>query len=831
MKRVNGDSYKSLVNSIENMSDSFITLDSKWRYKNVNCNAEELLGLKRENLIGKNMFDLFPEGKKGTFYANAETAIKTNKPVKFEIYSSRLNKWLEVRLYPLSNAVSFYFTDISQRKKAEFRQEFISKINSAIALSLDYNEALQNVAKIIVNYLADYCRIVILDEDGKIKEIYVDHNDPKKINLVVKLYEKYKDDDKATYGVNHILRNGKTEIISQIDDKFLKKLKVKLDMVKVLRQIGLKSYMGVPLIVKGKIIGAMTLSSTDPNRRYTKDEMALVEGVASRIALALENMRLFEKVQKERERLEFGQSVGKIGTFEWGMENNKSTWTKGFSALFGNPENADKGSIDKWLYVAHPDDQEMIKQVSEEALRDGEKLNLKFRVIWPDHSIHYLSVKAKIIRNEKGIPVKMIGVATDITHRKTMENNLKFLAEASRVLSSSLDYKVTLNSVAKLAVPDIADWCAVDMIDKDGKIERIAVAHKDLEKVKWAQKLYKDNPPDMNAQQGLPNVLRTGVSELIPLITEELIKKSAKNKKHYELIHSIGFHSVMIVPIIHKKKSIGAITFVTTKESRKQFTQEDLAIAEKLADRAALVIENTMLYQKSQQATKMRETFISIASHELKTPITSLKVYTQVLLQQAQRQGDTNMSRYLSKMDQQVEKMNKLIKDLLDVSRMQLGKLTFRLEYFDIDELAKEVVDAIQLTTKNHFIIISGKGGKVYGDKDRIGQVIINLLINAIKYSPDADKVVVRLSRLGQKVVVNVKDYGIGIEKKNQDKIFQRFYQIDNSPTPTTAGLGIGLYISTEIVKRHGGNLWVESTKGKGSTFSFAIPAKNHLAS
>ena len=134
-----GESHKFLVDSIENMNDSFVVTDSQWKVKYVNRNAEKLLGHKKEYLLGKNMFRLLPEGKKSLLWTYAKKSIKTNKHSKFDIYSSRLSKWLEVRLYPLSDAISFYFTDISMRKKAEFRQEFISRINSTIALSLDYN--------------------------------------------------------------------------------------------------------------------------------------------------------------------------------------------------------------------------------------------------------------------------------------------------------------------------------------------------------------------------------------------------------------------------------------------------------------------------------------------------------------------------------------------------------------------------------------------------------------------------------------------------------------------------------------------------------------------
>jgi len=408
--------------------------------------------------------------------------------------------------------------------------------------------------------------------------------------------------------------------------------------------------------------------------------------------------------------------------------------------------------------------------------------------------------------------------------RQYIEGNLSYLAEASKILSSSLDYQTTLNTIAKLAVPEIADWCAVDILDAKGVLQQVAIVHKDPKKIKWAKELRKHKPRDMNAPTGIPNVLRTGKSEIYPHITDEMLVASAKDKKELKLLRDLEFKSAMIVPVFEQKKPIGGITFVTT-ETRRHYNTADLRMAEELATRASVAIENARLYKGSQDAITIRDEFISVASHELKTPITSVKMFTQVLKKHSEQIGDTKAASHLSKMDKQLNKLTELIYDLLNVSKIQAGKMDFKKEYFDFDKAVKEVVSILQHTSEKHKLIIEGETNqKVYGDEERIGQVVNNLISNAIKYSPKNIKILINLSTDKKNVQVSVRDKGIGMSKQHLNRIFERFYRVYDTNDKTFPGLGIGLYISSEIVKRHNGHLRVESTPGKGSTFSFSIP-------
>ncbi len=227
--------------------------------------------------------------------------------------------------------------------------------------------------------------------------------------------------------------------------------------------------------------------------------------------------------------------------------------------------------------------------------------------------------------------------------------------------------------------------------------------------------------------------------------------------------------------------------------------------------------------QKRQEERK--DEFISMASHELKTPVTSLKGFTHILQTRLKARNDEESLKFLVTINKQLNRLIKLINDLLDISRAQQGKLNYEKELFDLDALVAESVENLQAGISTHHLLLEGStGAQVYGDRDRIGQVLTNLITNAIKYSPAASRVVIHLSKEAGNATVSVQDFGIGIAEKHHRQIFERFYQVTDAEEKTYPGLGIGLYISSEIIKRHRGRICVESQKGAGSTFSFSLP-------
>lgn len=239
---------------------------------------------------------------------------------------------------------------------------------------------------------------------------------------------------------------------------------------------------------------------------------------------------------------------------------------------------------------------------------------------------------------------------------------------------------------------------------------------------------------------------------------------------------------------------------------------------------------NTDIHEQK-MAIVMRDDFVSMASHELKTPLTSLKGFNHVLKRHYIQQDDAEAVSYLEKIEKQVDKLTALITDLLDLSQLQHGELAYRYEVFDLYTLAQEVVENIQGTMPIHRIRLRGQDSVlVSGDRDRIGQVLTNLLNNAIKYSPKAKEVIVHISRNDGEARVAVQDFGIGIDAEYQQHLFERFYRVTDPVAQTYPGLGIGLYVSNEIIRRHAGSLQVKSEKGKGSTFTFSLPVASKEA-
>jgi PAS domain S-box-containing protein len=226
---------------------------------------------------------------------------------------------------------------------------------------------------------------------------------------------------------------------------------------------------------------------------------------------------------------------------------------------------------------------------------------------------------------------------------------------------------------------------------------------------------------------------------------------------------------------------------------------------------------------------QQKDDFIGIASHELKTPVTSIKAYTQVLERMLLKKGESKEASMISRMDAQLNRLTSLIGDLLDVTKINSGKLQFNDREFDFNPMVKELVEDLQRTTEKHTLIENyTETGIVYGDKERIGQVITNLITNAIKYSPQADKIIIYTALKDSEVTLCVQDFGIGISKDKLKRVFEQFYRVSGDMQHTFPGLGLGLYISSEIIKREGGRIWVTSNEGKGSTFCFALPVSTH---
>jgi signal transduction histidine kinase len=328
----------------------------------------------------------------------------------------------------------------------------------------------------------------------------------------------------------------------------------------------------------------------------------------------------------------------------------------------------------------------------------------------------------------------------------------------------------------------------------------------------------------------------TSLDELFQ-VSDNQIKAGYTTQQRFEILDERGTpfppHELPGPRALRGEKSPQAIVQYFDKASKQR--RWSLVKAQPITDEKGEVQLAVTIFSditESYEQQQRKDEFISVASHELKTPVTSLKGFTNVLQRRLTQQGDEQTLRFLSRMDAQLNKLTKIINDLLDISKMQAGQLSFHKQPFELDSLIRETVEDVQAASLSHQFLIEGEAGvQISGDKDRLEQVFINLLTNAVKYSPKADKVLVSLSHTQQEAIVWVKDFGMGIVDAHHQKIFERFYQVTDPLEKTYPGLGMGLYISREIVNRHQGRMWVESRKGEGATFFVALPILNEANS
>ncbi|HEX4926075.1 MAG TPA: ATP-binding protein, partial [Bdellovibrionales bacterium] len=435
---------------------------------------------------------------------------------------------------------------------------------------------------------------------------------------------------------------------------------------------------------------------------------------------------------------------------------------------------------------------------------------------------------------------QVYAIGTDITPRIRAEEALRFLDKAGSILASSLDYRTTLTTVANLAISELADWCGIDILDENGRLQQLVVAHIDPAKVELARTLRELYPVDMNAPTGSPKVVRTGEPEFIPVVTDEMLVRAAQDERHLQIARELGLTSAIIVPLKAKDKVIGTLSFVSTDPLR-IYDEADLSLAQELGHRAALAIENARLYSELRakgaslaDAVRARDEFISIASHELKTPLTSLQLQSQIAERQYKRGNmeyftPDQIMGFVGMTKRQVSQLARLIEDMLDVSRMSLGRLMIERTEFDLHELLLETAEKLapQFAEARTPLTVETQEPVVgTWDRFRLEQVIVNLLTNASKYG-EGKPIRIACSRFAERATITVRDQGLGIAPEHLSKIFDRFERAVTSRG--ISGLGLGLYITKHIVESHGGTISVESELGKGSTFTVELPLAPQL--
>ena len=416
---------------------------------------------------------------------------------------------------------------------------------------------------------------------------------------------------------------------------------------------------------------------------------------------------------------------------------------------------------------------------------------------------------------------------------------LQFVSDASRILSSSLDYQITLRAVAGAFVPELSDWCAVDMIEQGEpgtwppKVERLAVAHKDPAQVAWAWDLWRKVPIDWSAENGFPKVVRTGEAEFYPVVTEEMIVSGARDEEELALLRKIGFSALLMVPIQSGTSIIGAITLAMT-ESGRHYTDSDLRLAEDVARRAAVAIEHARVFADAQaaraaaeEANHAKTEFLAVMSHELRTPLNAIGGYAQLIELGIRGEVTEAQKEDLQRIQRSSRHLLSLINQILNFARIDAGQLALEPRRVPVAAALAdmEALIAPQLETKRIRFEPRPPAEDVvlWCDPEKLQQILLNLLSNAVKFTPDGGTVSIRAERAGEQGAIVVQDSGAGIPREKLERVFEPFVQLDRGLTSKQEGAGLGLAISRELARAMGGDLRAEECDA-GARFRLTLP-------
>ena len=512
---------------------------------------------------------------------------------------------------------------------------------------------------------------------------------------------------------------------------------------------------------------------------------------------------------------------------------------------------------------------------------------------------------------------------------QTARQRLAFMAEASELLSSSLDYEQTLKQVAQLAVPRLADWCAIDMVMPNGEIQRLAVAHEDPEKVRWAYELQERYPPDPDDPHGVAQVIRSGQPEFFPDLPEELLEELIGDDDELRrIVDELGLRASICVPLSARGRTLGALTLIAA-EKHPVFDQADFELAVELARRAGIAVDNSRLFQEAEKGAnaaralayvadgvvrhwnpadalimgvdeeealglrveavvpawdslsshvplvrpgeaigrpvtvpmvaqgrelwvsasgvdfgegtvyalrdvtderaleKTRSDFVATASHELRTPLAAIYGAVRTLRREDLELSAEDNATFLEIMEAESLRLAQIVDQILVAGQIDADAVDFDLETCDPVELAEGVLESAALHLPDGISLhIDKKGTRpIICDANKLRQVLVNLVDNAIKYSPEGGDVEIRLDAHNGECLIQIADEGLGIPSSERERIFEKFYRLDPHQTRGVGGTGLGLYICRELVERMNGRLEVESEPGKGSRFTVRLPA------
>jgi PAS domain S-box-containing protein len=768
-----------LAAMLDGVGHGVVAVDREWRLSFVNAWMERVLGRSREHLLGRELWTEFPSLRTSSFGEAYRRAMRDGVEVVHEDFVPISNAWFEARASSSSTGLILFIRDVTERRRAaqalQDREDRMRFILSAGGLG--------------------YWRLELAT--GRLET-----SDGCKVNFGLP-----PDADLSSYDALRALIH--PEDRPAMEAAVARTLATAEDYA--------ADYRVLPP-------GGGTRWVAARGRRVLAPDGTL-QALAG-ITLDITERREVEQALRESEA-RFRNMADNAPVMLWMTdETGACLWLNRQWHDFTG-QTPEEGMGLGWLDAVHPEDREKAGEAFLGSHASRAAFRVEYRIRSRDGEYRWAIDSASPRIGPSGEYLGYIGSVIDIHELKRGEERQSFVSEASRLLSESLDYEATLVRTTQLAVPTLGDWCMVDLLQEDGSLRRVKVSCASPALETLVEETVRFPPLVQGHPWHVPSrALREGRAVLVEDAGDDYKEKAAFSPEHLAHMKAVGFQSVISVPLMARGRTLGVITFLTIAPGRR-FTQVDLETAEDLAHRVALAVDNGRLYREVQQAVRVREEFLQVASHELKTPLTPLSLKLQMLARAAEtfpKERFPKLGGDVEMMLQQVKRLSSLMDELLDVSRINSGRFMLTLEVVDLSTLVRDTMarfepEALRLGGRMDADIPESLVG--VWDRQRLEQVMTNLLSNALKYG-GGRPIHVRVREEAGLARVVVRDQGIGIAREWLPRIFEKFERAVSERH--YGGLGLGLYITKQIVEALGGTIRAESAPDQGSTFTVELP-------
>ncbi|CAN5753453.1 hypothetical protein BH23GEM3_BH23GEM3_03010 [soil metagenome] len=787
---------------LQSITDAFFALDHEWRFTYLNDEAEALLHRAAEELLGKCIWEEYPEAVGSTFERMYRRAAVEQQTVQFEEYFAPLATWFEVRAYPAAAGLSVYFRNVTDRKRLQERQHVLANAGEVLATSLDPMETVAALARTVVPWIADWCAVYLVDGENNINAVEIVHADPEKVRFGWELLQRYPPDPHAATGTANVVRTGEPEIISEVSDELLKRFARDEEHLRLLQSLGLRTFMSVPLQVQGRVLGVLSLYSSAGGRRYYREDLVLAREIARRAALALDHAQLFTERERaladvaglaaQRSAILGQIADGVIVTDADGRINfiNEAARQLHGVAKLDVPVESYADTYRLFTLEGEPYPTEQLPLARAVKLRES-VIDAEWKIRRSDDSEIIAQGSATPVLDSQGRMLGAVLTLRDVTPERRLRQQLE-------------EERARLHTVFQRAPAVIAIY--------SGPEHTITMVNP-----AWEVTVGKTDVLGRTFREAFPEVASTGLYEMLDRVYEtgEPFVGNEANiplARRGDGVLEDTYWNFVWQPLSGVEGHVTEILVHAVEVTEQVLARQQ--VEQKAEERRRIA---TALERSNQELDQ----FAYVTSHDLKAPLRGIGNLSQWIEEDWGRQMPQEVRQHLQLLRGRVNRMEGLIDGILQYSRAT--RVIGEVQAVNVNALVADIIELMDPPENVHLEVQPGLP-TLRTERLPLQQIFMNLIGNAIKHTRREDAQV-RIQGRDQDTFYEfvVSDNGPGIAPEFHERIFGIFQTLE--ARDTVEGTGIGLSLVKKIVEHHSGRVWVESEEGAGSAFHFTWPA------